>query len=1072
MKTTNLSLLILAALTVSSFLIFGCPESSQNAGNEAKFYSIIVEQAPAGGVLSASKAQAGAGESIAVTAIAEDKYRLIAIIVTMDSGNSIPVTLNSSGGNFTMPSANVTVTGIFALENGIEYNIAVNQPASGGTISANKTKAAAGETVTITGIPAGGNNLVSVNVTREGGGSVSVSIVSDNVRKFTMPPANVAVTADFISSIEYNITVNQPASGGTISVNKTKAAAGETVNVTGNPAAEYSLGSITLIREDSGVPVFVSITGNTGTFSMPPANATLTAVFVANGSVEYNIAVNQPASGGTISVNKTKAAAGETIAITGIPAGGLSLNSVNIAREGGGTVSASGTGNARNFIMPAANVTITAVFGIPAYTVTVQQPAGGGTISANKFNADAGETITISAVPASGYSLGSVNVAREGGGGVSVSLVSDNVRTFVMPAVNVTVTASFTSNSYSITVQQPSAGGILNVFPLEPSAGETVTVNALCIDGYSLSSVLVSKAGGGTVETTGTGNSRTFTMPADDISLSAVLTAIPYTVTVQQPDIGGTISANPLQTTVGQTITVNSVPAAKYSLGSVTVTKAGGGTVPVNLISPTMRSFMMPADNVTVTAFFAPVPHNVNIQQPAVEGTIAVSLPQAADGESVTVTVTPSDGYNLNTVTVAKSEGGTVPVSGTGNTRTFTMPADHVTVSAAFTAIPYSVTVQQPASGGTIAVSPTQSITVGQTVTVTASPANNTLYLSNVIITKAGGGTVSVDQAGGNTRTFSMPAANVTVTGTFSTQDPSNPIVDGMKIGDYVPGKGTLIWRDEFNGNSLDSAKWNIETGNGSQYGIAGWGNGESQTYNAGNIIVNNGILTLESRRNGTSYTSGRITTGPIRTTSGGSWTPQKLSVKTGRVEARIRTSRGTGFWSAFWLLGSNSYGDASGYPRQEWPRCGEIDILEFNGGEEGRLVQTLHYGENFSHWKYNSAYKMFNDLQDTSTNRRLPGYSQDYHVYGVSWDNQSLSFELNGTAIHTMYYSTLPLHCGQPACTNRTFMDAFYNDAGFSIILNLAIGGNMGGGLPADSAFTDGTGGNTFRVDWVRVFQ
>ena len=45
----------------------------------------------------------------------------------------------------------------------------------------------------------------------------------------------------------------------------------------------------------------------------------------------------------------------------------------------------------------------------------------------------------------------------------------------------------------------------------------------------------------------------------------------------------------------------------------------------------------------------------------------------------------------------------------------------------------------------------------------------------------------------------------------------------------------TLIWSDEFNGNTLDNNKWGHDVGTGSQYGLWGWGNGELQFYQSQN---------------------------------------------------------------------------------------------------------------------------------------------------------------------------------------------------------------------------------------------
>ena len=65
-------------------------------------------------------------------------------------------------------------------------------------------------------------------------------------------------------------------------------------------------------------------------------------------------------------------------------------------------------------------------------------------------------------------------------------------------------------------------------------------------------------------------------------------------------------------------------------------------------------------------------------------GSVSADITTAKEGDAITLTVTPASGYGLDSLTVTKSGGGTVDVSGDGNTRTFTMPASDVTVTATF----------------------------------------------------------------------------------------------------------------------------------------------------------------------------------------------------------------------------------------------------------------------------------------------------------------------------------------------------------------------------------------------------
>lgn len=68
----------------------------------------------------------------------------------------------------------------------------------------------------------------------------------------------------------------------------------------------------------------------------------------------------------------------------------------------------------------------------------------------------------------------------------------------------------------------------------------------------------------------------------------------------------------------------------------------------------------------------------------AEHGTVSISPKSAAKGATVTVTVKPDEGYELDTLTVTDKDGKAVAVTGKDGKYIFTMPASKVTVKAAF----------------------------------------------------------------------------------------------------------------------------------------------------------------------------------------------------------------------------------------------------------------------------------------------------------------------------------------------------------------------------------------------------
>lgn len=159
-------------------------------------------------------------------------------------------------------------------------------------------------------------------------------------------------------------------------------------------------------------------------------------------------------------------------------------------------------------------------------------------------------------------------------------------------------------------------------------------------------------------------------------------------------------------------------------------------------------------------------------------------------GTRVNITVNANGGYQNPWVTVSKNDGtGNVTVSGSGSNRYFTMPKSDVTITAGASVIP-TYSVSGSASGGGISFSKTSGIRAGETITVYLSP-NSYYTLSNLTSSPYVGFSGS-----GNTRTFTMPSSNVTVTATF--------------VAYYASVSATLSESQEGGGGSYTNYNYNV----------------------------------------------------------------------------------------------------------------------------------------------------------------------------------------------------------------------------------------------------------------------
>ena len=168
----------------------------------------------------------------------------------------------------------------------------------------------------------------------------------------------------------------------------------------------------------------------------------------------YNITCATNLANGSVSAPAT-AFEGSTVAITATPKPGYLVSSYSAWKTDDTSTPVSVSTNG-TFIMPDFPVTVSASFeqNTTVYDIAIQQPAEGGTIEASTAESLSGQTVTLTATPEEGYTLLAWYVWRTGDMNTIVDVQGDE---FVMPAYDVTVSASFTAEGSTLAYKKVTA---------------------------------------------------------------------------------------------------------------------------------------------------------------------------------------------------------------------------------------------------------------------------------------------------------------------------------------------------------------------------------------------------------------------------------------------------------------------------------------------------------------------------------------------------------------------------------------------------------------------------------------
>ena len=480
----------------------------------------------------------------------------------------------------------------------------------------------------------------------------------------------------------------------------------------------------------------------------------------------YNVSVEDNITHGTVTASKTSAISGASITLSATPDYGYRLKSITVKDSAQNTISLNGM----SFIMPAGNVTVSAVFEEIPITQT----------SVNYIDADGNEqTVTASVLD------GELTELRDGwyvvdstitiydtlqlSGNVNIILADDRTMT-INSDHNDAISGSATNlaiygqskgtGKISLVTENMGGSGIV-MGTLTINGGELSWNERLCIYGTDPAQEIFTLNAGRIVKDDTSGDSHgtldissgkgsikggqvdlnTYNKPAIDLSNSELT-------------LGYTKATDYIRINAGSFF---------YENGSVSIADGKTFTDGTNIYdSNTPSDTLRALSNVTLIPANA---HNITAA-PAENGTVTANEKEFED-DTVTLTVTPDTGYAVKSVKYNDTE--ITPVNGVYS---FEMPAEDVTVTAVFG---HTVAIDNNITNGTVSADLPVAEN-NEAVTLTVTPAAGYAVKS---VTVNGTAATKVDDTH---YSFTMPAENVTVSAEFEKQKCAVTLPDHMEI--------------------------------------------------------------------------------------------------------------------------------------------------------------------------------------------------------------------------------------------------------------------------------------------------
>lgn len=580
----------------------------------------------------------------------------------------------------------------------------------------------------------------------------------------------------------------------------------------------------------------------------------ITLVFEEEGAYTISSSI-QPADGGSITELRSSANEDDDIAFTVTPATGYDIASVVVTDDNNSQVDVAynEADGKYHFIMPGSNVSVTATFVLTwnavGYTVSPENTGSvwmiaGTTVKEGVSKSQMGTSVTVKVVPGSGYAINTVTATDANGNPVALTVGDTNgdhngwgtYYTFTMPSSAVTINATFKQGDLYILgdANGNSWAGNVGVKMDYDSANEKYTKDVYFANdtyGYFSFTEHLGNADYSNMGTRyGASNNNqqissgqfnlyegqnSFKIPAGIYTIEVnknktKVTITPKEITVTLTPNGGQVEQG-TDVTVTSNLTallqaINSGLSATLSTSTdgATYTEGNSYTFGSTGTTTVYGKASYGAIVQTANAEFTVVKHyNVTCTaSPTAGGTVTANPESAQQGETVTLTITTREGYELTSVTVNGDE-----ITATDGIYSFAMPAQNAAIVANFTPINYNINVVK----SNCEVEVTSPAAYNSQVTFTITPRSDKYEVSSVSVTYGENGTKPVTKNNDGTYSFYMPASDVTLTVVCTRKSTGNQFTL-VKSQDDIKAGGEYVILNSLGTQAMSKKSGNYET--------------------------------------------------------------------------------------------------------------------------------------------------------------------------------------------------------------------------------------------------------------------